>query len=89
MFEKPDCCVACPFFNPAPDEQSEVITKGECRARPPTVHMLVIPGMPQSGSRVMAMQGTPPQVIGQTVFPMVQADSWCGWHPERKRAMFA
>jgi len=89
MFEKPDCCVDCPFFNPTKDENSEQITKGVCCARPPVVHMLVIPGaVSPSIGRVVPAQQAPAQVIAQTVFPMVQADSWCGWHPARKAAMF-
>jgi hypothetical protein len=78
-------CKTCPFFNGAPNPESEQITQGECRARPPVTHMLVIPGA--NGGRVMGMQQQP-AVIGQTVFPTVAVDCWCGWHPERKGAMF-
>jgi len=77
--------MSCPFFNGVPNPQSEQITQGERRARPPVAHILVIPGA--QGGRVVGMQQQP-AVIGQTIFPTVAADCWCGWHPERKGAMF-
>lgn len=82
----PKSCKSCPFFNGARNPESEQITQGECRARPPVAHVLVIPGAP--GGRVMGMTQQP-AVIGQTIFPTVAVDCWCGWHPERKGAMFA
>ena len=84
MFVKTQTCMTCPFFSPAKDEQSDEIKQGECRARPPVSHILVIPGVNQG--RVMGINQ--PAVIGQTVFPTVAVDCWCGWHPERKGAMF-
>lgn len=79
----PKSCKSCPFFNGAPNPESEQITQGECRARPPVSHILVIPGVNQG--RVMGVNQ--PAVIGQTVFPTVAVDCWCGWHPERKGAI--
>ena len=85
MFVKPQTCMTCPFFNPAKDEQSDEIKQGECRARPPVTHMLVIPGA--QGGRLMGAQ-MQPAIVGQNVFPTVAVDCWCGWQPERKGAMF-
>lgn len=76
-------CVTCPNFNPVvEDNGASQIHRGECRAKPPTVHMLVIPGAQPAGARVMAMQQQP-AIVGQSVFPAVQSDSWCAFHPER------
>ena len=75
-------CMTCPFFNGASNPESEQITQGECRARPPVAHVLVIPGA-NGGGRVMGMTQQP-AVIGQTIFPTVAADCWCALHPERE-----
>lgn len=76
-------CATCRFFNPVPTPESELMEKGECRVKAPTVHLLVIPAPAQSAARVMSAVGQQgPAIMGQSVFPTVQADCWCGLHPE-------
>lgn len=77
-------CGTCPHFNPSREENSDAIVKGDCRVRPPVTHMLVIPAPVQGAARIMQGVAPPqPAIMGQTLFPVVQVDAWCSFHPDR------
>jgi len=57
-----DVCSMCRYWQEAKEDT------GECRRRPPTVHIVNISSLTSQGARPVPM----------AAFPMTAATSWCG-----------
>lgn len=71
-------CGNCPAWQSTGEQNGNQI--GECRMDLPKQHLIAIPGGSQKIGPILEQR--PPQIVGQTTFPVTQADGWCMQHPE-------